>query len=218
MPDLDATLRRIDAATGCHYCEGDLDNSPSNDFCSQDCQELWHNDQATPLDSYHEPWDLVGLDNDAESATYYPFIRQYATLGVTHHVTSNPWAPFASAIQRLYEATAASWAQTAMVMQRVVDEIEQSWTWHDETHIWAAGQTIEIAPYQTDQVSTRNQFGGSTFDLATIDTPSVDAPQVITADMISDIRQAAHRPPTAEVPADVRARALHAHRNARRSW
>lgn len=34
-------IDRIDAATGCHQCEQPLGHSPSDMFCSEDCQSAW---------------------------------------------------------------------------------------------------------------------------------------------------------------------------------
>lgn len=35
-------IDQIDAATGCHQCEGALGDSPSDMFCSEWCQEDWY--------------------------------------------------------------------------------------------------------------------------------------------------------------------------------
>lgn len=34
-------IDRIDAAVGCQRCQGPLGDSPSSDFCSEDCQTEW---------------------------------------------------------------------------------------------------------------------------------------------------------------------------------
>jgi hypothetical protein len=34
-------LDKIDAAVGCHHCHGLLGASPSDDFCSENCQNAW---------------------------------------------------------------------------------------------------------------------------------------------------------------------------------
>ena len=47
-------LAAIDQAVGCQHCGGKLDNSPSQDFCSQSCQEHWHAARAEPLRNYTE--------------------------------------------------------------------------------------------------------------------------------------------------------------------
>ena len=46
MPDI---LDRIDAAVGCQQCGGPLDGSPSGDFCTEDCQDIWHAGQVGAL-------------------------------------------------------------------------------------------------------------------------------------------------------------------------
>jgi hypothetical protein len=40
--DLATTLTAIDKAIGCQHCGRALDQSPSPDFCSEDCQQEWH--------------------------------------------------------------------------------------------------------------------------------------------------------------------------------
>lgn len=51
-------IERIDAAISCGYCLGSLEGSPSDEFCSPQCQELWHGLRSTPLERYQEPKDL----------------------------------------------------------------------------------------------------------------------------------------------------------------
>lgn len=51
-------IDNIDRALGCHWCEGPLDGSVSDLFCSQDCQEDWHAARTEPLLDYREPDDL----------------------------------------------------------------------------------------------------------------------------------------------------------------
>lgn len=62
MTDLDTTLAAIDAAISCQHCTAALDeDSPSPDFCSQDCQTAWHATRAQPLVDYREPWWDIAL-------------------------------------------------------------------------------------------------------------------------------------------------------------
>lgn len=58
MTDLQSTLNAIDAATGCQQCEGPLGDSPSPDWCSQDCQEEYFASRSVALVGYREPYDL----------------------------------------------------------------------------------------------------------------------------------------------------------------
>jgi hypothetical protein len=47
-----------DEPTRCWQCHGQLGDSVSDDFCSQDCQTAWHAAQSEPLVGYREPDDL----------------------------------------------------------------------------------------------------------------------------------------------------------------
>jgi hypothetical protein len=42
-------IARIDAAIGCRQCGGSLDDSPSPDFCGEECQQTWHTARTEPL-------------------------------------------------------------------------------------------------------------------------------------------------------------------------
>lgn len=57
MPDI---LARIDAAVGCQQCAGPLGDSPSDDFCSTECQNAWHAARTVELVDYQEPWHRPG--------------------------------------------------------------------------------------------------------------------------------------------------------------
>jgi hypothetical protein len=48
-------IDRIDRATGCHTCEKSLGDSVSDLFCSEDCQDRWHEARATPLSLSPDP-------------------------------------------------------------------------------------------------------------------------------------------------------------------
>jgi len=48
-PLSDDIIARIDAAIGCRQCGGSLDDSPSPDFCGEECQQTWHTARAEPL-------------------------------------------------------------------------------------------------------------------------------------------------------------------------
>lgn len=51
-------LEVIDQAVGgCHECGGTLQDSPSDDFCGDGCQQAWHAARADELVGYREPWD-----------------------------------------------------------------------------------------------------------------------------------------------------------------
>ncbi|HYQ69050.1 hypothetical protein [Actinophytocola sp.] len=41
----------IDAAIGCQHCEAPLGESPSSDFCCEECQSAWHAAHVHPLPS-----------------------------------------------------------------------------------------------------------------------------------------------------------------------
>lgn len=66
-------IKAIDAAVGCQNCQYpyDRDNTPSDDFCSPECQQEWHAEhaQVVPLTDYREPWDypdgLPGIHSEA---------------------------------------------------------------------------------------------------------------------------------------------------------
>jgi hypothetical protein len=49
-------LDAIDAAVGCQECGCRLDGFPSDDFCSDGCQQAWHAARADELVGYREPW------------------------------------------------------------------------------------------------------------------------------------------------------------------
>lgn len=50
-------IEQIDAAIACQAegCESSLDDSPSDDFCSQECQQAWHEDSAALFVGYCSP-------------------------------------------------------------------------------------------------------------------------------------------------------------------
>jgi hypothetical protein len=51
-------LDAIDEAVGgCHECGGPLQDSPSDDFCGDGCQQAWHASRVDELVGYREPWD-----------------------------------------------------------------------------------------------------------------------------------------------------------------
>jgi Protein of unknown function (DUF3631) len=58
-PDIASTLTEIDAALGgpaCQHCGQPVGTSPSADFCSEDCQQTWHNQHTgPPLTAAEEP-------------------------------------------------------------------------------------------------------------------------------------------------------------------
>lgn len=71
MSDPAMTLAGIDVAIGCQQCGGPLDDSPSSDFCNDDCQADWHAARTQPLDGYREPWlrpaDFPGVGTESSS-------------------------------------------------------------------------------------------------------------------------------------------------------
>ncbi len=76
MSDMDI-LAAIDAAVGCQQCGGKLDESVSDDFCGQDCQQAWAAQHTEPLTDYfepwHRPWDFPGVGTEAAvSGREYP--------------------------------------------------------------------------------------------------------------------------------------------------
>jgi hypothetical protein len=42
-------LDKIAAAVGCQLCGSELGTSPSDDFCTETCAQIWHARQARPL-------------------------------------------------------------------------------------------------------------------------------------------------------------------------
>lgn len=46
----------IDQAIGCEQCGRPLDDSPSDLWCSEGCQQAWQSARTTPLTGYREPW------------------------------------------------------------------------------------------------------------------------------------------------------------------
>lgn len=237
--DLDATLAAIDAVTGCQQCEGSLDDSPSDDFCSQDCQELWHSDRAILLDHYREPYDVPGhvynlVEHESAETTpgsWESFARRWflgfnpvgfytdrplANLEVTAdgtlfmHVT-----PDTSASSEAFAHMRRSAEQAARRMRANARAFADAWTqtfhWIDEIQSWPV-ERLDVAALQPGQAVIRNRFGEATFDLATVDVPAVSTSPVVTADMISQVR-AATEPPQVELPVNVQARALEQRRN-----
>ena len=48
-PDIGTALTAIDAAIGhreCQHCGQPVNASPSQDFCSEDCQQTWQQDRT----------------------------------------------------------------------------------------------------------------------------------------------------------------------------
>ncbi len=70
-------LDAIAAAVGCQHCEGPLGDSPSDDFCTDLCQEAWHAAHGDRLLGYREPWDRpwdfpgIGTDFHSTGASRY---------------------------------------------------------------------------------------------------------------------------------------------------
>jgi hypothetical protein len=106
---LQDTLAAIDAATGCQWCQGPLGKSPSADFCSQECQEAWHQSRVKRLTGYREPWqrpwDFPGVGTEAAStqaaAAPAPVVRMQFSV-----------RQFAEALDGMYSA-----------MQRLADSL-----------------------------------------------------------------------------------------------
>lgn len=48
-------IAELDAAIGCQQCGSPLGDSPSDDFCTPDCQAAWSAARTAPLASYSEP-------------------------------------------------------------------------------------------------------------------------------------------------------------------
>jgi len=88
VPEIESTLAAIDAATGCQQCEGPLGDSPSDSFCSAECQDAWFAARSEPLVDYREP---------AESAAHY-----------SHELACGCWnEDVATRYRELLEATMA---------------------------------------------------------------------------------------------------------------
>jgi hypothetical protein len=73
MTDSPDIFAAIDAAVGCQQCTGPLGDSPSGDFCSDDCQTAWHTERADQLTGYREPYEhpdgLPGIGSTFYSTT-----------------------------------------------------------------------------------------------------------------------------------------------------
>ncbi len=70
---LDDLLGRIDALTElCCHCERPLGESPSPDFCSETCQEEWHEARAEPLADVPEIEDTLSPDWLVRGPIEYP--------------------------------------------------------------------------------------------------------------------------------------------------
>jgi hypothetical protein len=79
-------LDRIDAAVGCQQCGAPLDGSPSDDFCSDDCQTAWHSARAVELVGYREPWhhprDFPGIRTNAYRSPVFELPPETDSLAV----------------------------------------------------------------------------------------------------------------------------------------
>ncbi len=53
---LDDTLAAIDAATGCQQCGGPLGDSPSDDFCGENCQAAWRAERVGTFPELRDDW------------------------------------------------------------------------------------------------------------------------------------------------------------------
>lgn len=51
----DDIITMIDTSIGCQHCGGPLADSPSPDFCSEDCQQTWHTGRVDPLPAPSPP-------------------------------------------------------------------------------------------------------------------------------------------------------------------
>lgn len=78
-PDIGAALTAINAAIGdrtCRRCGHPVGNSPSPDFCSEDCQQTWHEQQAAPA-----PPPASGRVPDASTSPATPHAPPLGWLG-----------------------------------------------------------------------------------------------------------------------------------------
>lgn len=104
MTDL---VDRIDALIDptCQQCDADLGGSVSDDFCSDACQQAWHEARSDPLVGYREPSDLpVHVYNQAESSS--PEITP--RFVVTHHPGADYTATIAAAQRHIQERIVAA--------------------------------------------------------------------------------------------------------------
>lgn len=83
-------LTRLDAAIGCQQCGGPLGDSPSGDFCDDECQRAWRSQNAEPL-----PWspDAALVYPGRDMATWSPDRRPECTCSGTSIRGCARWAP-----------------------------------------------------------------------------------------------------------------------------
>lgn len=58
-------LDRLDAAIGCQQCEGELGDSPSDDFCGDECRRDWFSARSEPIDEWAPDAATVYVGRDA---------------------------------------------------------------------------------------------------------------------------------------------------------
>lgn len=87
-------LDRIDQTLGCQQCGGDLGDSPSDDFCSEGCQQTWHAARADAQPEYATGGAIATLPEGYRPAdpAYNPFrcYPQRMMLG-DHDPNGNWW-------------------------------------------------------------------------------------------------------------------------------
>lgn len=108
MSELAELLSTIDTVTttACASCDGPLEDSPSADFCSPDCQDRWHALRSYELVGYREPlydWATLGpWPEDFEDNPLPPLTATARSLDFTLRIDTDA---FDAAMRRM----AAMW-------------------------------------------------------------------------------------------------------------
>ncbi len=150
MSDMDI-LAAIDAAVGCQQCGGKLDESVSDDFCGQECQEDWAAQHAEPLTDYFEPWDRpwdfpgVGTEAAVSGRAQSVQAHRYARGG---HLPLPSTVPGTAFIDR-----GNGWEEMGRLRDGFTISTERrgltptSWI-IDETHTWASSRQLASVEFR----------------------------------------------------------------------
>jgi len=105
---------RIDAVTGCHQCEGPLNGSVSDLFCSEDCQAGWHARRvgAQPPVLFARPPQIPPIQADILRDVFAPLATGFEAMARAAREIGRSW----------YSAIATAADGHRSIAQRVLEE------------------------------------------------------------------------------------------------
>lgn len=223
MTELDI-LDAIDRATGCHQCEQPLGDSVSDLFCSQDCQENWHDQRTMPLDHYEEPTDLpvhiynqVELESPETSPAREHLTDGLSTLGefLAHILASGETErlivrePLTITVTADFSRLNAAFERASRALARFAERMGEVAVPFSIGRGNGVLQRDGGVPYHfvVDEVHAFTTAKDRANPVVIGQLLHGRATGAVTADMITQVRDA-WQPPQSKVPDAVRARAL----------